>query len=224
LGFQETPFAGECSYSGVNILMWFHSQRKVSLDTAPHPYLGVHGTNNGTTQVHFGTMQINCANDYAVRVIIHLATLPPGSKAQLIALEHATGVRGSFLSKVMQRLVHAGFVASHRGNGGGFCLRVDCDKTSLLEVVEAIEGPTHLNRCLADGASCERKSWCGVHPVWERAQGTLRDVLASVSIGQLSRDTEVSRSNHLQLIVPETSQQDQGTMEVAANKGKRSPV
>jgi hypothetical protein len=31
-------------------------------------------------------------------------------------------VRGSFLSKVMQRLVHAGFVASHRGNGGGFCL------------------------------------------------------------------------------------------------------
>ena len=190
--------------------MGFHSQRKVSLDTAPRPHLGVHGTNNWTTQVHFGTMQINRATDYAVRVMNHLATLPPGSKAQLIALEHATGVRGSFLSKVMQRLVHAGFVASQRGNGGCFCLHVDSDKTSLVEVIEAMEGPMHLNQCLATGASCERKSWCGVHPIWERAQATVRDVLASVSIGQLSRDTEVSRSKRLQLVVTESAELDPG--------------
>jgi len=57
-------------------------------------------------------MQINRATDYAIRVMIHLATLPPGSKAQLIALEHATGVRGSFLSKVMQRLTHASSLRS----------------------------------------------------------------------------------------------------------------
>ena len=169
-------------------------------------------------------MQINRATDYAVRVMMHFATLPPGSKAQLISLEHATGVRGSFLSKVMQRLVHAGFVASHRGNGGGFCLRVDSDKTSLLEIIEAMEGPTHLNVCLASGAVCDRKSWCGVHPVWERAQATLRDVLASVSIGQLSRETEVKRSDRLQLVVPESAQQVPDTMEVAADKGKCSPV
>ena len=82
-----------------------------------------------------------------------------------------------------------------------------------------MEGSTHLNQCLATGAYCERKSWCGVHPVWERAQAALRDVLASVSIGQLSRDTEVSRSKHLQLVVPEIAEQDPGTLEVAANKG-----
>jgi DNA-binding IscR family transcriptional regulator len=54
-------------------------------------------------------MQMNRATDYAVRVMIHRATLPSGSKAQLISLVHATGVRGSFLSNVMQRFVHAGF-------------------------------------------------------------------------------------------------------------------
>ena len=169
-------------------------------------------------------MQINRATDYASRVMIHLATLPPVSNTQLIALEHATGVRGSFLPKVMQGLVHAGFVASQRGNGGGFCLRIDSDKTSLLEVIEAMEGPTHLNVCLATGASCERKSWRAVHPVWLRVQATLRDVLASVSIGQLSRDTEVSRSKQLQLVVTETAELDPGALEVVANKGKCSPV
>ena len=44
-------------------------------------------------------MQINRATDYAIRVMIHLAALPPGSKAQLIGLEHATGVRGHFSAR-----------------------------------------------------------------------------------------------------------------------------
>jgi hypothetical protein len=75
--------------------------------------LSLHGitllSRKKSCQVHFGTMQMNRATDYAVRVMIHRATLPSGSKAQLISLVHATGVRGSFLSNVMQRFVHAGF-------------------------------------------------------------------------------------------------------------------
>jgi Rrf2 family protein len=109
-------------------------------------------------------MQINRTTEYAVRVMIHLATRSLGSKAQLIPWNTATGVRGSFLSKVMQRLVHAGFVASHRGNHGGFCLHVIATKLRSSRSFEAMEGPTHLNVCLATGASCERKSWCGNIP------------------------------------------------------------
>lgn len=64
---------------------------------------------------------------------------------------HATGVSESFLSKVLQRLVHVGMVSSHRGTGGGFCLRVLREKTKLLDVIEAIEGPLELNVCLGSG-------------------------------------------------------------------------
>jgi len=134
-------------------------------------------------------MQITRATDYAVRVAVQLATLPKGKKAQLAALEVATGVRGSFLSKVLQRLVHAGIVTSHRGTGGGFCLRPQAEKTTLLQLIEAVEGPTLLNRCLIEGLSCDRKPWCVVHPVWQRAQAALTDVLAAVTVAELARET-----------------------------------
>jgi DNA-binding IscR family transcriptional regulator len=143
-------------------------------------------------------MQINRATDYAVRVMIHLATLPPGSKAQLIALEHATVFAAAFSPKSCNGWCMLGSWLQHRGNGGGFCLHVGSDKTSHREVIEAMEGPAHLNMCLTTGASCERKSWCGVHPV-ERAQATLRDVLAA----RLDR-TVVSRHRSKSVEAPAT--------------------
>jgi Rrf2 family protein len=121
--------------------------------------------------------------------MVQLATLPEDHKAQLGPLAEATGVRENFLSKILQRLVHEGLVSSHRGTGGGFCLKVPARRVSLLQVIEAIEGPTQLNVCLGEGPSCERKSWCGVHPVWQKAQAALTQVLASVSIGQLADET-----------------------------------
>lgn len=134
-------------------------------------------------------MQITRATDYAVRVMVQLAALPRGEKAQLTALGSATGVSVSFLSKVLQRLVHGGLVTSHRGTGGGFCLRPHGEKTTLLQVIEVMEGPTLLNQCLISGLSCNRKPWCGVHPVWQKAQAALIGVLGSVSVAELAKDT-----------------------------------
>ncbi|HKN25170.1 MAG TPA: Rrf2 family transcriptional regulator [Candidatus Acidoferrum sp.] len=134
-------------------------------------------------------MQITRATDYAVRVVVQLATLPKGKKAQLAALGVATGVSGSFLSKVLQRLVHAGLVTSHRGTGGGFCLRPHGEKITLLQVIEAMEGPTKLNQCLIAGLSCDRKPWCGVHPIWQKAQEALTHVLASVTVAEMAKGT-----------------------------------
>lgn len=146
------------------------------------------GRGNWTGVVHFG-MQITRATDYAVRVMVQLAALPQGEKAQLTALGSATGVSVSFLSKVLQRLVHGGLVTSLRGTGGGFFLRPHAEKTTLLQVIEVMEGPTLLNQCLISGLSCDRKPWCGVHPVWQRAQAALSAVLGSVSIAELAKET-----------------------------------
>ena len=66
------------------------------------------------------TMQLTRAADYAVRVMIHLAALPAKERAMLPALARATGAPQSFLSKVLQALCRAGFIASRRGQAGGF--------------------------------------------------------------------------------------------------------
>ena len=144
------------------------------------------------TQEVQNPMQVTRATDYAVRIMVELASLPPGDKVQLNDLIESTGVRGSFLSKVVQRLVHAGMVSSHRGTRGGFSMRVSGEEVTLLDVIEAIEGPTQLNLCLGSGPSCERKSWCGVHPVWQKAQSAFVQELASVTIAHLAIESKVN--------------------------------
>ena len=133
-------------------------------------------------------MQITRATDYATRVMIYLATLPPGVKAQRGGIARAAEVPESFLSKLMQRLVSAGLVASSRGAGGGFELAGRCRSATLLDILEAIEGETRLNLCLADGPSCSRKSWCPAHSVWREAQRALTDVLRRATVGKLAQE------------------------------------
>lgn len=134
-------------------------------------------------------MQITRATDYAVRVLIYLTTLPEG--ARIAAAELARGIEApeSFVSKILQQLEQRGMVSSHRGAGGGFQLAVQPEKVSLLDVVEMVEGPLQINLCLPGEATCDRKSWCGAHPIWTEAQAALKQVLASASIARLARES-----------------------------------
>jgi len=131
-------------------------------------------------------MQITRATDYAVRVMIHLSTLPAGSTLQQAALAGATDVPRNFLSKVLQRLVHSGLVRSQRGSGGGFALAVNSNRVSLLDVVQAIEGPIRLNQCLIEGPSCDRKSWCPAHEVWADTQEAVVKILGAATMQRLA--------------------------------------
>ena len=131
-------------------------------------------------------MQITRASDYAVRVMIHLASLPQSSTVRQSELSRATDVSGHFLSKVLQQLVRSRLIRSQRGSGGGYSLAVSAESVSLLDVVEAIEGPLRLNQCIGEGPPCERKSWCPAHAVWAEAQAAIVTVLGAATMAGLA--------------------------------------
>jgi len=131
-------------------------------------------------------MQLTRAADYGIRVMIHMATLPAQERALLPALARATSAPQSFLSKVLQALCRAGFIASRRGQAGGFELLPAGRKASFSAVIEAIEGPISLNLCLVSGASCKRKAFCPAHPVWASAQEAMLGVLTAATIADLA--------------------------------------
>jgi Rrf2 family protein len=138
--------------------------------------------NDPATERCNSSMQLTRAADYAVRVMVHLATLPPEQRAFLPDLAEATAAPESFLSKVMQALAHADLVSSKRGKLGGFAILPRGREATMREVIEAIDGPIRLNACLNGGKDCERKTWCPAHPVWARAQRAMIDVLMSVTV------------------------------------------
>ncbi len=132
------------------------------------------------------SMQLTRAADYAVRVMVHLATLPPEKRAFLPDLAMSTAAPESFLSKVMQALSRSGLITSRRGKAGGFAILQRGRDATMREVIEAIDGPICLNVCLNGGKDCERKSWCPAHPVWARAQRAMIDVLMSVTVSAMA--------------------------------------
>ncbi len=131
-------------------------------------------------------MQLTRAADYAVRVMIHMAGLPPGTRASRSELAEAVECPEQFLSKVLQSLTRAGLVVSHRGNTGGFELPADRRAATLLEVVEALEGRIRLNLCLTSEHACTRQAWCPAHDVWVEAQESLVSVLQKATINDLA--------------------------------------
>ena len=128
--------------------------------------------------------------------MIHLAGLPPGSTVRQSELSKATDVSGHFLSKVLQQLVRSGLIRSQRGTGGGYTLAVSAKGVSLLDVVEAMEGPVRLNQCIEEGPSCDRKSWCPAHKVWAEAQQAVGDVLGRASIAKMAADAQASAASY----------------------------
>jgi Rrf2 family protein len=128
------------------------------------------------------------AADYAVRVIVHLSSLPDGARASLADLAGSVDVPATFLSKVLQRLVKAGLIASRRGRCGGFELSRHVASVSLLDVLHAVDGVPTLNACLAP-KGCVRSATCGAHVVWLEAQERLREVLAGASLERIARLT-----------------------------------
>jgi Rrf2 family protein len=139
-------------------------------------------------------MQLTRAADYAVGVMIHLAALPPGSRtsrAQLALVERAPD---HFLSKILQSLARAGMIASYRGVTGGFVLAKSPEELTMLDIVEAIDGPVWLNQCVDPGQPCARQGWCAAHALWSEAQAAVARILRSASIAELARRSAETRA------------------------------
>jgi len=131
------------------------------------------------------SMQLTRAADYALRVMIHLTTLPPQTRALLPALAEATEAPESFLSKVLQELAKSRMISSRRGKSGGFVLLPRGRDASMRQVVEAIDGPIRLNLCLTADQVSPRQAWCPAHPVWREAQEAMLAVLDKAKISEL---------------------------------------
>lgn len=137
-------------------------------------------------------MQLTLTADYAARVMIHLASRPFGDRVSRDILAEAGQVPAHFLSKILQALARSGLIVSRRGAAGGFALARPADQMTLLDVLEAIEGPLALNRCLEPSTPCSRAGWCGAHMMWARAQTALADVLRSATLIELARQSHIS--------------------------------
>lgn len=130
-------------------------------------------------------MVISQATEYAIRSLLHLASAHQGEIVAKRDICHSQGVTPGFLIKIMQPLIAAGLVTSHRGVKGGFTLGRTANQISLWDIIEAEEGQIFLNKCLIHEGYCERDVTCPVHQVWLRARQELEKILRQNTLADL---------------------------------------
>ena len=129
-------------------------------------------------------MQITKQADYALRAVIYLARLDDGQKASTRDIAEKQQIPPSFLAKIVSQLSIAGLINTARGARGGVSLARDPEEISILDVVEAIDGPILLNECTNNHKTCPFGSDCPLHRIWCEAQHDLHDKLSSATFAR----------------------------------------
>jgi Rrf2 family protein len=115
-----------------------------------------------------------------------LARRPLGEVVMLDVVAREESIPVSFVGKIFQSLARAGIIRSARGSGGGFCLTRPSSEVTILQVIEAIEGPIALLRCLEAEPECEHIGGCALCGLLSEAQDKVREVFAKTTLEQLS--------------------------------------
>jgi len=130
-------------------------------------------------------MQITRQADYAVRAVLHLARVGNAERSATSMIAKEQNIPPSFLAKIISQLSIAGLLHTSRGARGGVTLAREPKDITLLEVVEAIDGPIQLNECVGNEGACSFDENCPIKPVWCDAQDELVGRLKNTNFAQM---------------------------------------
>ena len=128
-------------------------------------------------------MRITLESDYALRIVTALATHKERLDAKSLADE--TSVTPRFALKILHKLVQGGIVRSYKGTKGGYTLSKDAASITLKEVIELIDGPIMIARCIESGEACalnHDKSACAYHHIFDTLSIEVAKKLNAITI------------------------------------------
>lgn len=122
-------------------------------------------------------MRISQRLDYALRVLVLMADMPPGSRVAAGELAERLHLPRRFVEQQVSALARAGLVDCRRGASGGCQLDRPADEITVRDVVVAVQGEVLDIPRQADSATTE---------VWREASDALSDALGEWTIERLS--------------------------------------
>ena len=131
-------------------------------------------------------MRITLESDYALRIVSALSETNDVVDAKTIADKTSVSLR--FALKILHKLVQGDLVSSYKGARGGYKLKVSPDKITLKTVIELIDGPIAIVRCLESSETCSMnsdKTSCIYHHIFDKISLELAAKLQSITISDV---------------------------------------
>ncbi len=132
-------------------------------------------------------MKLSPAAEFAVRGTLVLAQNYGNGPTTLDAICEARGLSKQYLVKIFASLARAGLITPVRGKRGGYLLARDPASISVLELIEAVEGPVAVNFCQHDPPRCDNID-CALRIMWTDIQEYICNKLENTTLGQCLAD------------------------------------
>lgn len=135
-------------------------------------------------------MRITSESDYALRILASMAEHKEVVDAKTLASETSVTLR--FTLKILHKLVTAGIVASYKGAKGGYKLNHAPEKVTLKMVIELIDGPIAIARCVDTTEACSLncdKTSCSLHHIFDYISFDIASKLDKITISDVINGT-----------------------------------
>jgi len=136
-------------------------------------------------------MKLSPAAEIAVRGVLVLAEQYGQGPVTLQRICERRKLPRQYLVKIFADLARAGLIQPVRGKHGGFQLAREPGGITVLQVVEAVEGPIALNLCQHSPPQCPDIE-CRIRPVWSRLQKAVRDELGKLTLAQCVAEADAT--------------------------------
>lgn len=137
-------------------------------------------------------LKLTRQSDYAIVLLALVARREAGHVFSARELAEASHIPLPMVSKTLKALTRAKLLSSVRGTAGGYRLAVDAAATSLVQILDRLEGPVALTSCAERGSRKRGAAACGLLPtcptssVWQTINAKLVAALESVSLSEVA--------------------------------------
>lgn len=140
-------------------------------------------------------MRITQESDYALRIVTALALANGTVDAGTLSAE--TSVTPRFTLKILHKLVRGGIVSSSKGANGGYRLLRPAEQLTMKDVIEEIEGPIIIARCLHSHEDCSQsgmtKSECRYHHIFREVSSQVAQTFGAICIADVIASSKKER-------------------------------
>ena len=126
-------------------------------------------------------MKISTRGRYGLRILLDLALHDNGSPRMIRDIAGSQRISEKYISRLIIDLRRAGMVKSIRGSRGGYRIARYPKNLTVLDVIEAMEGPVSIIDCVTT-ESCDRQRGCAVRSIWCDMNNQIRSALAAVTL------------------------------------------
>lgn len=138
-------------------------------------------------------MRITLEADYALRIMCRLQK-HSGKLLDAKSIAEEASVPQRFTLKILHKLHDGGLVSSKKGSAGGYFLSESADRVSLRRVIELIDGPLAISKCVDGNCGCsmhgDDMSECAIHHIFQAISEDLSAKLDRITIDDVT-DAEV---------------------------------